>query len=220
MNMRINQATSPEGYRRKLSLTALALLTLLAAFLSAGCNGDSDTGGGGTTTPPKARAALGDTPIVISGGSIHLDLNNSTFQLCTDTTNPRCPAVTIAGHTMYWAAGRISSGYYYNDNNGSADTEHPINMASSEAITITIVGREGGEEGTVIIKNDRANNRVLVELDETKFKRRRAGSPRLISKKFRIEHFKVDVGGTIKDYTTEATWPSGNKVTVELLGTP
>lgn len=222
--MRHNQAISSKRFRRGLSLAAFTLL-LVAAFLSAGCGGSGTNtsdggGGGGPVVPPRPGGALGDTPIVISGGSIHLDLNNSTFQPCSGSTVPACPAPS-AGNTMLWAAGRISSGYYYNDNDGSPDNEYPISMTTQE-IAIRLVGKQGGDEGQIIIKNDRPNNRVLVEFNETaKFKRRRPGSSWYINKKFKIQNFFVKDGSAAeKDYTTEATWPSGNKVTVELVGTP
>jgi hypothetical protein len=212
--MRPNQAIPSERFRRGRKLAAFTALLLVAALLSAGCGGD------GTVAPNQPPgAALGDTPIVISGGSIHLDLNNSTFRPCNASSTPAC--APAAGHTMYSAAGKISSGYYYDDNNGGPDTEYPISMTTPN-IKIRIVGKDGGEEGTITIENDRTNNRVLVQLEEAKFKRRRTGSSRLISKKFRIEHFYV-TDGTVpeKDYTAPGNnWPSNNKVTVELLGTP
>lgn len=223
--MRHNQAISSERFRRMLGLAAFTLL-VAAALLSAGCGGNTSDGGGsnsggtGTTTPPRPGGALGDTPIVISGGSIHLDMNSATFQACSGTTSPACPAPS-AGDTMFWATGRISSGYYYNDNDGSPDPPYPISMTTQD-ITIRMVGKQGPEEGQVIIKNDRPNNRVLVEFnDTTTYKRRRPGSSWYINKKFKIENFFVKDGtAPEKDYTKEATWPSGNKVTVELIGTP
>jgi hypothetical protein len=225
--MRPNQALSTERLRQGRSLAAFTLL-LVATFLLAGCGGNDGGNknggnkGGDTTVPSKTMRSLGDTPIVISGGSIHLDLNNGTFQLCSASTVPACPPMT-AGNAVYWAAGKISSGYYYNDNENSGDDQYPISMTSAEnMLMIKIVGKLQAEEGQIIISNDRANNRVLVEFDEAaKFKPRRAGSPMRINKKFKIENFKVKDGNLAeKDYATEATWPNGNKVTIELIGTP
>lgn len=224
--MKQNNATSPERFRRRRYVAAFAVLLLLAAFLAAGCNPEKENiSGPGNPTPqstpqPMEGGVLGDTPIVISGGSIHLDLNNITFKPCSGSTAPACPAPS-AGNTMFWAAGRISSGYYYNDNDGSPDNAYPISMTTQE-IEIRLVGKQGADEGQIRMKNDRPNNRVLVEFNETaKFKRRRPGSSWYINKKFKIQNFFVKDGGAAeKDYSTEATWPGGNKVTIELLGTP
>lgn len=226
--MRNRQSNSP---RRNVSLRYLAVLTasLVMILMYAGCGTQEtqqSTPGDNTGVPTSTTygRSLGDTPIVISGGSVHLELNNGTFKPCAGTTTPRCPDPSMAGNEMYWATGQIEAGNYFNDNPNSADTAYPISI-TSQAVVITIKCSGGGDAGDVIIKNDiPANNRVLVEFEETnKFKPLRPGSHRRVAKKFSVDTIKVKDGANPeKDYaaTEAATWPPGKKVTIELFDRP
>jgi hypothetical protein len=222
----------PEVFETTVRVRYLLVVSvaLVLAAVGAACRQEQQANSNGTsnpasvspqaTPPPVKKRDLGETPIVITGGSILLDFNNSTFNLCTGSTAPPtpCPSPT-PGNVMYWADGKIASGYYYNDNPNGNDTENPITIDPAN-FTMTIEGKDGSDTGTIVIRNDPATTRVYIEFDETnKFKVHHAGSPRRTNKKFRIDKLWVNKGGTgEKDYTAEATWPQNNKATVELYG--
>jgi len=208
-----HQSNSPA---RNLSSRRLGFLaaSLLALSLYSGC-GSQQTGEGnkasGPVPAPYQKRDLSDTPIVVSGGSVHLHFNSSIFQLCTPANS--CGTPVTPGDKQYWAPGTISSAYYYNDNENGPDDAYPISAGADSIVTIECSG--GGNTGNIVITSDSGRNRIVLEVSEEKFKPRRAGSPRLTNKKFKIDHLRVS--GSATDYPTHPTWPNGNKVTVEFL---
>jgi hypothetical protein len=188
-------------------------------LMYAGCRSPQpETGGDKGIHPlpsPEQGLDLGDTPIVISGGSVHLELNNATFKLCTAATAPQCP--TPAGtNVMYWAPGKITASNFYDDNDlPGAELPHAITITDTSIITIKCAG--GGDSGDIVITNDKTGHRVLVEFDETgKFKPLHPGAFRRVSRKFKIDTLKTQNPTT--DYTPSL--PPNKKVIIELTGTP
>ena len=154
-----------------------------------------------------------------------MDLSNDTFTLCT-AANP-CPTPTPApspvptpqGYAIYWADGQIVDGYYYDDEDDTADPSNSI-KPGNPIETIKVLCRYKGADLWITFTNDKANNRVFVEFDEKRFVQRtptgmKKALARRTGKKVSIESVLVN-GGTENGGTT--TDFHGKKWTLVLVG--
>jgi len=220
--MRINLASSHQGIERIYYLAVLVLL-LAVVIVTTGC--DKAEKSGGTAQPAPSPAAgiesMGDTPIIISGGSIHLDFNQKLFMPCATSTPPQpCPTPTSATEKVYWAKDKISKADIYDDDPDTPDTPLPLRDVAGKC-TITIKGKLGAQEGDITIKSipataGAANEIVTVQFDPNKFVKRGSGY-RHTNKKLKIEDVVViDNQGNTKHYNSEPGYPRNKKMTIEI----
>jgi hypothetical protein len=227
--MRIEQTTPHHPIQR---LYYLGIFTLLVAVavLAAGCNPATKTADEHVKpaqpmpTPPPDDT-LGDTPIVISGGSIHLDFNNRMFKLCTQAPPTPCPPMNPPTNTGYWAKGTATKALIYDDNESSGD--NPVEVMIPAGKSFRIMGKQGAANvGDIVITNvvnaaDPTMNIVAIQFPESgvegqlKFRRRNANSPRRTSKKLKIVGVAL-VNNPADPGTPLPGLPPGNKMTIEI----
>lgn len=218
--MSMNQSIPRNGIRR-LYYLAIVILLLALAILAVGC-AKSDQGGGVDTQ------SMGDTPIIISGGSFHLDINKKSFKNCS--TNPPdshyvpCPASSSASDKVFWTPGKITSANIFDDNPGTPDTATSIGDVDGNG-SITIRGKNllnPTELGDVVITSVPPTAGklpiVTVQMDENlKFKPRGSGTRRT-NKSFTIYEIRViDKNGATHIYPGERSLPANSKFTLEIL---
>lgn len=130
--MHLNHRNDHESNRRTFHITAVTLLLIFIALL-AGCGGNgqqtNSNGGQSNTSPtpcpsPIEKKGIGDTPIVVTGGSLHLELplgmkkDSEGKYSCSDCV--------------------LSNGAVYDDNEASSDTHLDMKISSDKECTITI----------------------------------------------------------------------------------
>jgi hypothetical protein len=214
--MRHNQAISSERFRRMLGLAAFTLL-LVAALLSAGCTGGTSdgggtSGGGGTTVPPRSGGALGDTPIVISGGSTEIDMYPDTFKPVSGNTN-KFSSVD---------AGKFLSVIVYDDSENAKDEDF-ITFAIPTSGKCSVILKH--KDGTITMSNE-STDKIEVDFDTTKIKPRphtpSGKTLQYFNRKMKLEGVEVKTGGSAvvcQDYqgkNTPCKLPPGGKFTVEV----
>lgn len=205
---------------------AAFLIALFAAIASVGCSQQSSNTNtsNANTSPQKAQPqssplnkGLGETPIVMSGGSVHLDLNSSTFKTCAGAP-VACPSPSPSTNTVYYADGTLTDAYYYDDDKNNNETPTQIKVPSSGDITVVIECKDtspGGGDGIITIKSIVADKRVYIEFDEGKFKPRSPKNGVTLDKRTSKVLNKIE-SVTITGTPNKITLP--NKATLVFLG--
>lgn len=209
--MRLNEAISSERFRRVLSLAAFTLLLVITS-LSAGCGGGGGTGdggGGGPVVPPRPGAALGDTPIVISGGSTEIEMDNQTFK-------------PVSGNKFSSTdAGKFQAVIVYDDAENAKD-EDLITFAIPASGKCSVILKH--KDGTITMSNENSD-KIEVEFDTARIKPRlRTPNGKALqhfSRKMKLEGIEVKTGGSavvcqnFQGINTPCKLPGG-KFTVEV----
>lgn len=226
--MRTNQTTSHVGIHQ---LGYLALFTLLLgiSILMLGCRAEDKSADSHKTGPlplptPPPDDTLGDTPIIISGGSIHLDFNKRMFKKCPSAAPlAPCPTPNPASNTVYFAKGVVTKAVIYDDNENGSDS--PIEVAIPAGKSLKVKGKRDADLGDIIITGieplDLTKHIVAMQFPESdsdgmkKFRRRSPNSSRRTSRRLRI------IGVSIVDNATGVETPvsglpGGNKMTIEV----
>lgn len=217
--MKQTDATSPERFRRRRYAAAFSVL-LLAAFLSAGCRPQSENiSGPGNPTPqptpgPSEGGVFSDTPIVISGGSTEIEMDNQAFKPVPGNANKFSSTI----------AGKFQSVVVYDDAD-SAKEEDLISFVIPASGKCSIILRH--KDGTITMSNEStAADKVDVEFDTAKIKPRlrtpHGKARQYFNRKMKLTGIEVKAGGNavfcqdFQGVNTPCKLPPGGRFTVEV----
>jgi hypothetical protein len=204
--MYLNHRKAHENMRRTFHIAALTLL-IFATGMLAGCGGNDQQANKNrgldnpaatpTPNPTPGKKSLGDTPIVVSGGSTDLEFDHRDIAPVTGNNNKFSTA----------SAAMIQSVVLNDDHESKGDNDMAeFVIPSSGKCTINLKYRDGGDK-FVTVSNETADGKLEVTFDTGKLKPRPHTPSDKVRKHFgrkiKLDSIEVTSGGNAvvcKDY--------------------